>query len=165
MAELICNIEDSEHSSQVPSWALNYLLNRPIQEIFHNAASREEVDTIPLDAETCILQCLNIRRVIQRRWIEDDGDANHMMILSLYLCKDGSVIPFIMIQTVYSMTENGIEHQRNCFVEAQWPPRLSGTTIRSTCTWFAIDQECGQRLHLRSHVSNVCFFQTVIESL
>ena len=60
-----------------------------------------------------------------------------------------------MIEAGYVSTETEPVRGRPCFIDAQWSPRLSETIIRSICTMFIIDSESGQRLHLRSHLSNV----------
>ena len=85
-------------------------------------------------------------------------------MLSLYPDEDGSVVPFIMIEAGYVPTETEPVRGRACYVEAQWPPRLSGTIIRSNCTMFVIDDESGKCLHLGSHLSNVRLSSTITAS-
>ena len=156
MSELICNFDFSEHPIIIPTWALVYLLTQPLRDLFNSAASRRaERDIIPLNAEICALRHLDIGRIIGRRWIQDHDDAHHLVVLSLYRDRDGSIFPFFMIEAFYTATLTEPVGERACFIEAQWPERLSGTTICSICTMFVIDKESGKRLHLRSHLSNV----------
>ena len=152
MSELICNIKLSKDPTTISAWALEYLLLQPLQDILHSAAVRTEHDTIPLDAEVCILRQLDIIRIVRRRWIAFDVDGSQWNALSLYRDRNGSIVPFITIQA--SHTAEPL-HDQVCIVEAQWPQRLSETIVLSICTLFAIDSENGQRLHLRSHLSNV----------
>ena len=93
--------------------------------------------------------------IIRRRWIRDNDGDHHLINLSLYRERNSSVIPFIMIEAGYIATLTERVRERACFIEAHWPQRLSGTIIRSICTMFVIDRKSGQRLHLRSHFSNV----------
>lgn len=160
MSELICNFECSEQPLHIPAWALNYILTQPLRDILHNAAIRTETDIIPPDAEFCVLRHLDIRRILRRRWIDEDHDAYHLILLSLYLDRHGSVIPFIMIEGSYTATLTEPVGARACFLEAQWPYRLSAGIICSICTMFVIDYESGKRLHLRPHRSNVRLFST-----
>ena len=155
MSELICNIRLSKDPTEIPAWALEYLLTLPLRDILHSAAVRTEHEFIPLDAEVCILRHLDIQRILHRRWIKLDSDGGHWNILSLYRDRNGSIVPFIMIQASYTAILTEPLRDQGCIVEAHWPNRLSGTIIRSICTMFAIDDESGQRLHLRSHISNV----------
>ncbi len=158
MSELICNFQFSKDPVRVPHWALDYLLTRPLQDILHEAAIRTEDKVVPLDTEICALLQLNIRRILRRRWIELDDDAGHNIILTLYSNRDGSVVPFIMIDAIYTAMLPVPARDRRCMLEAQWPPRMSGENILSTCTMCAIDSESGLRLHLRLHISNVRLF-------
>ena len=159
MSELICNFGFSEQPFQIPDWALKYLLTMPLQIILRRAAVRTENDIIPLDAKFCSLPRLDISRIVRRRWIRDTDDAHHLMVLSLYLDETSSVVPFIMIEASYTSTLTNSVTGRDCFIEAQWPPRLDenerAVSIRSACTLFAIDKESGQRLHLRSRLLDV----------
>lgn len=155
MSELICNFECSEHPLHIPTWALNYILSQPLRDVLHNAATRTETDVIPPDAEFCALRHLDIRRILRRRWIDEDHDAYHLILLSLYLDRHGSVIPFIMIEGTYTATLTEPVGARTCFLEAQWPQRVREMIICSICTMFVIDYESGKRLHLRRHRSNV----------
>ena len=155
MSELICNFAFSEHPITIPAWALDYLLTQPLRDLFNSAASRAKHDIIPLDAEICALRHLDIGRIIRRRWIRDNDDAHHLVVLGLYRDRNGSVFPFIMIEASHTATMTEPVGERACFIEAQRPERLSGTTICSICTMFVIDKQSGQRLHLRSHLSNV----------
>ena len=155
MSELICNINFSKDPTKIPAWALEYLLTRPLRDILHSAAVRTEQEIIPLDAELCILRNLDIQRILRRRWIDSDGDGDHWNIISLYQDRNGSIVPFIMIQASYTAMLTEPLRDQTCIVEAQWPQRLSGTIIRSICTILAVDNESGQRLHLRSHILNV----------
>lgn len=155
MSELICNFECSEYPLHIPAWALNYILTQPLRDILRNAAIRTETDVIPPDAKFCALRHLDIRRIIRRRWIDEDHDAHHLILLSLYLDRDGSVIPFIMIEGSYTARLTEPAGARACFLEAQWPSRLSERIICSVCTMFVIDYESGKRLHLRPYGSNV----------
>ena len=155
MSELICNIKLSNEPTNIPAWALEYLLTRPLKDVLHSAAVRTEREIIPPDAEICILRHLDIGRILRRRWIEIDSDGSHWNILGLYQDRSGSIVPFIMIQALYTPIRTEPSHDQTCIIEAQWPQRLSGTIIRSICSMFAIDRESGQRLHLRSHISNV----------
>ena len=161
MSELICNIKLSKDPTKIPAWALEHLLTRPLGDILHSAAVRTEHETIPLDAEVCILR-LDIVRILRRRWIELDGDGTHWNVLSLYQDRDGSIVPFIMIQASYMAILTEPLRDQPCIVEAQWPERLSRTNIRSICTMFAVENEGGRRLHLRSHVSNVRLIRIII---
>ena len=162
MGELICNISLSKGPTKIPAWTLEYLLTQPLRDILHSAGIRTEHEIIPLDAEVCILRHLDIQRILRRRWIELDSDGGQWNILSLYRDRNGSIVPFIMIQAKYTALLTEPLPDQVCIVEAQWPQRLSGTIIRSICTMFAIDNESGQRLHLRSHLSNVRPFKHLI---
>ena len=155
MSELICNIKLSEDPTKIPAWALEYLLTQPLQDILHSAAVRTEHEIIPLDAEVCILRHLDIIRILRRRWIVVDNDGSQWNALSLYRDRNGSIVSFIMISASHTAILTEPLHDQVCIVEAQWPQRLSESIILSTCTLFAIDSESGQRLHLRSHLSNV----------
>ena len=162
MSELICNIKLSKDPTKIPAWALEHLLTRPLQDILRRAALRTEHEIIPLDAEVCILRDLDIGRILRRRWMELDGDGSHWNVLSLYQDRNGSIVPFMMIKASYTAILTEPLRDQTCVVEAQWPERLSGTNLRSICTMFAIDNESGQRLHLRSHVSNVSSSKVII---
>ncbi len=70
------------------------------------------------------------------------------MVLALCQPTDGEITPLILIDVEYSML-HGEGLPRFCLAEAQWPPRLSGDSVRSTCTLFAVKQDDGDRLHLR----------------
>ena len=129
---------------------MKYLLTRPLKNVLFEAASRAENNTIPLDANVHVLKGLDLGRLISRRWIEIDDDGAHMIVLTLHHKRDGSVIPYILIHVKYAILARNVEMPRFCFAEAQWPNRLSGAGVRSTCTLFAVDQEPGVRLHLRS---------------
>ena len=155
MSELISNIKLSKDSVKIPAWALEYLLTRPLRDILHSAAVRTEHDIIPLDAEVCFLRHLDVQRILHRRWIDPGSDGRHWNVLGLYQDRNGSIVPFIMIEAKYTARLAEPLREHICIVEAQWPQRLSGEIIRSICTIFAIDNESGQRLHLRSHHSNV----------
>ena len=37
MSELICNLDFSEHSLTIPTWALNYLLTQPLRDLFNSS--------------------------------------------------------------------------------------------------------------------------------
>ena len=131
MSELICNLDFSEHPIAIPTWAFDYLLTHPLRNLFNRAASRAEHDIIPLDAEIYALRHLDIGRIMRRRWIRDNDDVYHLIILSLYRDRNSSVVPFIMIGAGYIATLTERARERACFIEAQWPQRLSGTIIRS----------------------------------
>lgn len=72
-----------------------------------------------------------------------------MMVLALYRTTDGEITPLILIEVEFMPSPN---HQIYflCLAEAQWPPRLSGNNVRSSCTLFAVTYYSGQRLHLIS---------------
>ena len=155
MSELICNIKLSKDPTKIPAWVLEYLLTQPLQDILHSAAVRTEHEIIPLDAEVCILRHLDIIRILRRRWIEVDADGSQWNALSFYRDRNGSIVPFMMISASHTAMVTEPLRDKVCIVEAQWPQRLSERNILSICTLFAIDSESGQRLHLRSHISNV----------
>ena len=156
MSELICNLQCGKDPVQIPAWALDYLLTQPLRDILHSAAFRKEHDTVPVDAETCALPRLDINRILLRRWIELDHSLlrDHPIILSLYLSKNGSVIPFVMVETEYSDVHERLKH---CIIEGQWPHQVSEETnaIRAICTKCVFDSESGKRLHLRPFRSTV----------
>ena len=162
MSELICNFQFSKDAIDIPTWALEYLLTQPLRDILHTAAFRTEHEIVPLDAEICNLRRLDIKRILRRRWIEVDsnGDYGNWSALSVYQDRTGSVVPLVMIKASYKtmLTEPLMPlRDQDCAVEAQWPQRLSGMNVRSICTMFVVDDESGQRLHLRPHSSNVRF--------
>ena len=73
------------------------------------------------------------------------------MVLALYQGTSGVITPFILIDVGYTSYRDPIVLKTVfCFAEAQWPPRLSGAYVRSTCTLFAVDKNNGARLHLKS---------------
>ena len=163
MSELICNFRFCKDAINIPAWALEYLLTQPLRDILHTAAFRKEHEIVALDAEVFNLRRLDIKRILRRRWIEvdSDGDYGHWNALSLYRDRTGSVVPLVMIEARYTMMLTEPLRDQGCTVETQWPQRLSGTNVRSICTMFVIDDESGQRLHLRPHRSNVRFFHEV----
>ncbi|KAL8860633.1 MAG: hypothetical protein Q9178_002986 [Gyalolechia marmorata] len=149
--EFICNLTPSAIASTIPWWAIHYLLTKPLKEIVSAAAWRTEQDTIPLDANVYVLKTLDFGRILRRRWIETGDDGAHMMVLALHQGTNGVITPFILIDVGYTSYHYSIVSQtRFCFAEAQWPPRLSGAYVRSTCTLFAVDKNSGARLHLKS---------------
>ena len=155
MSELVRNISPSNDPTRVHAWAFEYLLTRPLRDILYSAAVRTENDIIPLDADVFILRHLDIKRILRRRWIDLDSDGDHWNVLSLYQDRNGSVVPFLMIQASYTAILTETLRDQACIVEAQWPQRLSGEIIRSICKVFAIDTESGHRLHLRCHRQKV----------
>ncbi|KAL8920305.1 MAG: hypothetical protein Q9172_004564 [Xanthocarpia lactea] len=149
--EFICNLTPSKIASTIPWWAIHYLLTKPLKEIVLAAAWRTEQDTIPLDANVYVFKILDFGRILRRRWIETGDDGAHMMVLALYQGTNGVITPFILIDVGYTSYHYSLVSQtRFCFAEAQWPPRLSGAYVRSTCTLFAVDNDSGARLHLKS---------------
>ncbi|KAL8894530.1 MAG: hypothetical protein Q9192_004242 [Flavoplaca navasiana] len=146
--ELICNLDSSE-ALAIPRWAIRYLLTQPLKEILLAAASRTEQDTIPLDASYYVLSTLDLGRLLRRRWIDTGDDGAHMMVLALYRTTNGEITPLILIDVEYSQVPMPSQ-LRFCLAEAQWPPRVSGENVRSTCTLFALDKHSGRRLHLAS---------------
>ena len=156
MSELICNLQSGKDPMHIPAWALDYLLTQPLRDILHSAAFRNEHDVVPIDAETCALPRLDIKRILLRRWIELDHKIirGHRIILSLYLSKSGSVVPFIMVDAEY-FPKNSCT--KLCIIEGQWPHQVSEETnaIHDICTKCVFDRESGKRLHLRPHSSNV----------
>lgn len=156
MSELICNLQSGKDPVQIPAWTLDYLLTQPLRDILHSAAFRKEHDIVPVDAETCALPRLDIKRILLRRWIISEYPT-HPIILSFYLSKSGSVIPFIMVDAEYSAMLPAPPCTKHCIIEGQWPHQVSEETdaIRAICTKCVFDKESGKRVHLRPHLSNV----------
>ncbi|KAL8930184.1 MAG: hypothetical protein Q9208_000801, partial [Pyrenodesmia sp. 3 TL-2023] len=148
--ELICNLTSSAITSTIPWWAIHYFLTQPLKEILSAAASRTEQDTIPPDANVYILRTLNLGRLLRRRWIDTGDDGAHMMVLALYRTTGGEINPLILIDIEYTVFPRATARLYSfCLAEAQWPPRLSGASVRSICTLFAVDRDSETRLHLR----------------
>ena len=162
MSELICNTELDSQTLRVPAWALTYLLTHPLREVLYRAATRTQQDIIARDAKFCLLNGLNIGRIIRRRWIDENDDAHIDYRLALCMQEDGSITPLVLISVVYDIASAGMKLERGCYMEAKWPPQLSGAEIHSACTLFAVDDKSEERLHLRSSNSKVRFDKTIV---
>lgn len=161
MSELICNTVVGK-PLHIPHWALAYLLERPLSEIFRSAASRQATDVIPLDAEIYALFRVDFTRIIFRRWVDDNNDSDHMFQLGLYRDKDHSIKRFVMAEMVCDVLnlESDEVENSNCFIEAVWSPRCRDydghTGISGTCTVLALNEKDGRRLHLRCFYREAC---------
>ena len=153
--KFICNLESISFALPIPWWAIHYLLTKPLKEILSAAASRTEHDTIPPGADVYVLRGFDLGRLLRRRRIDTSEDGAHMMVLALYQTTDGKITPFILIEVEYSHDDSG-SFPDFCLAEAQWPPRLSGDNVHSTCTLFAVQQDDGWRLHLRPKGQEIC---------
>ncbi|KAL8875856.1 MAG: hypothetical protein Q9198_005843, partial [Flavoplaca austrocitrina] len=124
----------------------------PLKDILLAAASRTEQDTIPLHGSYYALKTLDLGRLLRRRWIDTGDDGAHMMVLALYRSTVGEITPLILVEVEYSPLPGPpwSSYLFSCLVEAQWPPRVSGEIVRSTCTLFALEKNSGSRLHLAS---------------
>lgn len=162
MSELICNTELDSQTLRVLVWALTYLLTHSLREIFYRAATRTQQDIIARDAKFCLLHGLNIERIIRRRWIDENDDAHIDYRLALCMQEDGSITPLVLISVVYDTASAGMKLEKNCYMEAKWPPQLFEAEIHSTCTLFAVDDQSEERLHLRSSNSKVRFDKTIV---
>lgn len=80
------------------------------------------------------------------------------MVLALYRTADGEITPFILIDAECSLVSSPTMrlHLYSCLAEAQWPPRVSGETVRSPCTLFALNKDSGMRLYLASPLNEQC---------
>lgn len=162
MSELICNFEFDSQTLHIPAWALTYLLTHSLREVLHQAATRTQQHIVAREAKFCILIGVNVGRIIRRRWIDENDDAHIDYRLALCMQEDGFITPLVLIGVGYETMSAGTRHGKGCYMEAQWPPRLSGAEIHSTCTLFAVDDKSEQRLHLRSSDAKVRFHETVI---
>ena len=83
LMEIICAAA-SDTTIEIPWWAWDYLSTKPLQDIIQSAVDRKVGSSIPLDAKYYVFLDVDFMRILRRRGIEKDYNADYDFRLGLY---------------------------------------------------------------------------------
>ncbi|KAH0542517.1 hypothetical protein FGG08_003113 [Glutinoglossum americanum] len=151
LAEVVCACGPGK--TAIPRWVWEYLRAKDLDEVIREAGNRSAEDIVPVDAEWMVFTGHDFNRITRARIPGAlSGHTHHELYLGFWraakAADKGIVHPFFLVGTQFLWDGEST----NCLMEAKSIRvyREAEWRIEKSCTVFALNQENGERLHLRS---------------